>query len=219
VKIFYPILKCCPLFADIGADDLGALLSCLSARRSAYERGAFIFVSGGDATRVGVVLSGGVHVVKEDYEGNRAILTRVGPGGLFGEAFACAGTKKLPVGVVAAEDSVILSIDMIRIVTVCSSACGFHAGLIRNMLRVLAEKNLSMMQKLEHITRRTTREKLLSYLSAAAKEAESAAFDIPFNRQELADYLSVDRSAMSAELSAMRRDGLLLYARNHFTLL
>jgi CRP-like cAMP-binding protein len=139
-------------------------------------------------------------------------------GGLFGEAFACAGAENLPVGVMAAEESEILLMNHERMLTSCPSACAFHTALIRNLTRILAEKNVILTQKLEHVTRRTTREKLLSYLSARAKLAKGNVFDIPFSRQELADYLSVERSAMSAELSRMRNEGLLRYKRNHFEL-
>ena len=138
---------------------------------------------------------------------------------MFGEAFAYAGVDKLPVSAIAAEESEVLTVQSQRIVSPCSSACVFHTGLIKNLTLLLADRNIALIQKMEHVTQPTTREKLLSYLSEEARLAGKSAFTIPFNREELADYLSVDRSAMSAELSKMRKDGLLVYRKNHFELL
>ena len=216
---YLPMLKKCPLFAGIATDELRTLLNCLSAQEKKYEKGSYIFMSGEIITLIGLVLCGSVHIIREDYWGNRAILARVEQGGLFSEAFSCAEAKKLPVSIFAAETTVVLLIDYRKIITACSSACLFHTGLIRNMLQILAEKNVILTQKMEFITQRTTREKLLSYLSAQARQAGSGAFAIPFNRQELAEYLSVDRSAMSKELSKMQEEGILTFRRNQFELL
>jgi CRP-like cAMP-binding protein len=216
---YFPVLRDCPLFAGTDEADLPALLKCLSPVLRAFEKNAQILVMGGTAASAGIVLSGGVRVVREDFWGNRNILAHIPPSGLFGEAFSCAGVDRLPVGVTAAEKSEVLFIDCKRIAAVCSAACAFHTGLVRNLLAVLARKNVALTQKMEHLTRRSTREKLLSYLSEQAERAGGALFSIPFNRQELADYLSVDRSAMSAELSRMRDERLLRCRRNHFELL
>ncbi|MDR0819388.1 MAG: Crp/Fnr family transcriptional regulator [Oscillospiraceae bacterium] len=218
MKNIFEILKNCPLFSGIAETDLSALLACLNAKQIGFEKNDFVYLADDTAAKVGIVIEGGVNIIQEDYWGNRMILSHVEPGELFGEVFACAGVPKLPVSVVAAVRSEILLIDVARIVTTCSSASEFHSGMIRNLMRILARNNLAMIQKMEHITRRSTREKLLSYLSARAKELGNSKFDIPFNRQEMADYLAVDRSAMSAELSKMRDDGLLTYDRNHFNL-
>jgi CRP-like cAMP-binding protein len=223
VNSFFPIIQNCPLFSGIEESDFRILSACLSAVKKRFEKNDFVFAAGEEADSIGIVLSGAVHVLREDFWGNREILTRVGPGGLFGEAFACAEVgaaipEKLPVSVQAAEESEILLINSRRLHIFCPSACAFHTVLIRNLTRVLAAKNVILTQKLEHVTRRTTRGKLLSYLSEQAKRAGGKVFDIPFSRQELADYLSVDRSAMSAELSRMRDENLLRWHRNHFEL-
>ena len=168
---------------------------------------------------IGIVLGGAVHVLREDFWGKRKIVARVEGGGLFGEAFACAGVEKLPISVIAAEDSEILFVNSVRIIKTCPTSCTFHIRLIKNLTLLLAEKNIALIQKLECLTQPNTREKLLSYLSGQARLAGKSAFSIPFNREELADYLSVERSAMSAELSKMRDDGLVLYQKNHFELL
>lgn len=209
----------CPLFAGIGADQLQSLLGCLAAVRRAYRKDEFVFTAGGKAASVGVVVSGGVRVLQEDFWGRRTILAHIGPGGLFGEAFACAGSDSLPVSVAAAESSDVMLIDFKKIVVTCSSACVFHTRLVMNMMRILAEKNILLTQKMEHVAKRTTREKLFSYLSAQAVHAGSDRVEVPFNRQELADYLCVDRSALSRELGAMQAEGLLRYEKNRFELM
>lgn len=159
-----------------------------------------------------------MHVIREDFWGKRKIVSRIDPGGLFGEAFACAGTESLPVSVMAAEDSEVLFINCRRITTPCEQVCSFHIDLSRNLALLLAEKNIALIQKMEYITQPTTREKLLAYLSEQARLAGEKTFEIPFNREELADYLSVERSAMSAELSKMRKDGLIIFRKNRFEL-
>jgi CRP-like cAMP-binding protein len=219
----FPVLQNCLLFSDIDKADLSALFTCLSAVQKRFRKNAFVFIAGEKTDSIGIVLSGAVHVLREDYWGNREILTRIEPSGLFGEAFACAGIGstllgKLTVSVIAVEESEILLINCERILTFCPLSCAFHATLIRNLAWVLAEKNVTLTRKLEHVAQRTTREKLLSYLSEQAKRAGGNVFDIPFSRQELADYLSVDRSAMSAELSRMRDENLLHWHRKHFEL-
>ena len=215
----YPILKQCPLFAGIVEPNLDALLDCLGARHKRFGKNGMVLVADRKPDSVGIVLAGAVHVVREDFWGRRNIMGRVEPGGLFCEAFACADIEKLPVSVIAAEASEILFVNCKRIIASCPSACAFHAKLIRNLTLILAQKNIALTQKLKYVTQPTTREKLLSYLSEQAQLAGSKTFDIPFNREELADYLSVERSAMSAELSRMRDDGLLNYHKNHFEFL
>lgn len=208
-----------PLFEGIDESQLDSLLACLEAVKHQYRKDEFIFVAGGKATLVGIVLSGGVRVLQEDFWGHRAILAHIEPGGLFGEAFSCAEKDALPVSVIASEASEILLINYRRIVSTCSSACGFHARLVMNMMRILAEKNILLTRKIEHLSKRTTRDKLLSFLSAQAGYAKNATVEVPFNRQELADYLCVDRSALSRELGAMQDEGLIRYDKNSFELI
>ena len=167
---------------------------------------------------VAMLLEGSVHIQKEDYWGNLSILSEISAGEMFGEVYACLGSDEILNDAVAVKQSRVLFLNMKRILTMCPSACQFHGRLIRNLLSVLAVKNKVLTQKLEHMSKRTTREKLLSYLSEQSQRAGSPEFDIPFNRQQMADYLSVDRSAMSAELGRMRDEGLLAFERNHFRL-
>ena len=143
----------------------------------------------------------------------------LGAGEVFGESYACLPEEAIPIRAVAAEPAEVLLLEVRRVLTTCPSACAFHARLIRNLLEVLAVKNLTMNEKLIHLTQRTTRDKLLSYLSACSARAGEPEFEIPYNRQQLADYLSVDRSAMSAELSRLRAQGILVCKKNRFRLL
>ena len=208
----------CPLFKDIGAADLSALLNCLSAIKKHYQKNDLIFLAGQKAEKVGIVIRGSVHVVQEDFWGNRSIFAYIVAGGLFGESFSCSKVECPPVTVIAAEDTDVLLVDYRKIITTCSPTCAFHTGLIKNMLQILAADNIMMTQKMEHITKRSTREKLLSYLSLQALQAGKNRFAIPFNRQELADYLAVDRSALSKELGRMRDEGILDFKHNNFEL-
>lgn len=210
---------CSSLFAGISSDELPLLLNCLSARIRGYAKNEFIFIHGDRVTFIGMVLEGYVRIIRENYWGNRSILSQIGPGELFAEAFTCADVPTPEVSAIAAQPCRILLIDYKRIITTCPSSCGFHMRLIRNMIRILALKNIMLTQKMGHITMRTTREKVLSYLSARALEAGGSRFSIPYNRQELADYLSVDRSSLSAELARMRDDEILHFHKNQFELL
>ena len=215
---YYPILKKCALFQNIEEHDLGVMLHCLDAKLKRVSKNQPVCMEGDLAENVGIVLEGMAQILKVDYYGNRTIVTSVEPGQLFGEDFACADVERLPVSVYAACDSTFLLIDCRRILHLCSNACAFHNRLVRNLLRVVADKNLMLNQKIEVTAGRTTREKLLIYLLAQAKRHESAEFTIPYDRQALADYLGVERSAMSAELSRMQKDGLLEYKKNYFKL-
>ena len=213
------ILKSVSLFKGVEECNLQPLLSCLSAKTVHYEKDQTVFFSGDSIESFGIVLSGQVQVVQEDYYGNRSILANIGVGNLFGESFAYADIKTLSVSVLATTESDLLFIDCRRLVDPCAKACTFHSQLIQNMLSIVSMKNISLTQKIEFTSKRTTREKLLAYISSEAKKAGISRFSIPFNRQELADYLSVERSAMSAELSKLRNDGVLKFHKNQFELL
>lgn len=215
---YLPVLQKCPLFWGVDPSELPALLTCLGAKTVTADRRETVLREGEPARFVGVVLEGGVQIQQEDYFGNRSILGLAGPGELFGESFACAGADSLPVSVTASRDSVLLLVDCRRVLSPCEKACGFHRSILSNLMQIMARKNLAFHQKLQITSRRTTREKLLAYLNLQAKLHGSAAFSIPFDRQELADYLGVDRSGLSAELSRLRREGILECQKNHFIL-
>lgn len=212
------ILALCPLFFKIRQEDMGAMLSCLGGRQRTFSKGETVLGEGAPADIIGVVLSGTVQVVREDYFGNRSMMAKLGPADLFAEAFALAGVEGMPVNVVAAENCEVMLIDVSRISRPCAKACGFHQQMIYNLMRILAMKNLACNQKIEVTSKRSTREKLMAYLLIQAKRAKSSSFIIPFDRQELADYLEVDRSGLSSEIGKLRREGVLDCEKNRFTI-
>lgn len=216
---FLHILKNSLLFADIEEKQLPELLNCLQAVTVSYGKNDNIFFAGNPATNVGIVCKGKAQVVKEDIMGNRTILANLSAGDLFGETFACAKIDILPVSVVAVIDCIILLMDYRKVITTCPASCFFHNKLIENMLHILAQKNLLLNQKIQVLSSRGMRAKLISYLLAEADKNSSTSFHIPFDRQQLADYLSVDRSALSSELGRMRDEGLLKFDKNQFQLL
>ena len=218
MKKYLKLLKRSKLFYGITEEEIASMLECLSATSQCYQKGGYVFRRGERISAVAMLLEGGVHIQKEDYWGNLSILNKISEGEIFGEVYAALGGEEILNNAVAVKPSVVLFLDMNRILTMCPSSCRFHGQLIRNLLSVIASKNKMLTQKLEHMSRRTTREKLLSYLSEQSLRAGCASFDIPFNRQQLADFLSVDRSAMSAELCKMRDEGILSFEKNHFIL-
>jgi CRP-like cAMP-binding protein len=215
---YLPLLKKTALFEELREEDIGSMLKCLNAYQKEYKEGGMIWGEGETVGSVGIVLEGRVQVVREDVHGSRIILTEWGPGNLFAEAFAPAGIKEIPVSVFASVKSRILFLDFGRIITQCSAHCVFHSQLIRNMMRVIARKNLILNQRIELLGKRSIREKLLSYFWAEQKSSKRTRIALPFNRNELADYLCVDRSAMSRVLGQMRREGIVSFKKNVFEL-
>lgn len=219
MKNYHASLEKCPLFKGIKAEDISKMLVCLDARVKRYDKNQFIFTEGDTPEYVGIVLSGEVRIIKEDYYGRVSLVANIPSGGLFAEAFACAGIGALPVSAEASSESETMLIDVKRIIGSCSNACVFHASLINNLLRVVAEKNILLNRKIEFTSKRTTKDKLMSYLLAEAKEAQGSTFSIPLDRKQLADYLGVERSAMSAELGKLKRDGKIDFKKNCFRIL
>lgn len=219
MKKYEKVLAQCALFDGIAPEDLGGMLQCIGGRVISAEAGNPVWREGDPATHVGMVLSGAVRLVREDFYGNRSIMAHIGPAELFGETYACAGIQTLPVSIVAETDSEVLVMDCRRITVTCSSACAFHTRIIYNLLRLVARKNLVFDQKIQITSQRSTRDKLMAYLLSQAKQAGSSRFTIPYDRQALADYLEVERSGLSVEISKLRREGILASEKNVFELL
>ena len=215
---YISILKYSTLFWGIEEQDLQHMIHCLSGYVTSFGKEEVIYQSGDIVHSVGVVLSGSIAIVQNDFWGNRSILGTATPGELFGEAYACLQSETMIHTVVATEKSEVLFLDIGRVMKTCSSSCNFHTRLIQNLLKVLAERNLSLTQKMRHMSKRTTREKLLSYLSAQSEKQKSRSFQIPFDRQQLADYLAIDRSAMSSTLGKLKKEGVIDFHKNHFQL-
>lgn len=217
MRRIFDAIKDNPLFIGIGYGDFEKMYHCIEARTQNYRKDDIILMSGDAVNSVGLILSGSIKIIKEDANGNATILTELAVSELFGETFAWVGVNHSPVTVQASEETEVLFINYKKIISVCSSTCGFHAKLIENMLRLIAKKNLLLNQKIDILSKRTTREKLLMFFDLQRGLAKK--FTIPYNREEMARYLCVDRSAMSNELCKMRDQGLIHFNKNEFEIL
>lgn len=216
---YFEIMEKCPLFKDVQRDDISGLLKCLEVKIKEYRKGENVFLQGDKVDFFGVVLEGSIQIIRNDYYGNRSIVTAAMPSQLFAETFAFAKVYAVPLSAWASDDSTVMLINPEKVIGQCSRACAFHSSLISNLIKVMASKNLEINRKLEIISKRTTRDKLMTYLFLTSQETGAKRFTIPFNRQELADYLEVDRSGLSAEIGKLKKEGKLLCHRSEFTVL
>ena len=205
-----------PLFDGIRREDRLAVLGCTGYHIAAFQKGQVVAIEEEQIHHVGIVLSGAVDMVKEDLWGGRTLLLRIGVSEMFGETFACGDDPRSMVSFLAAEDSRVLFIPFGKAMRTCAHACEFHQRLAENMVRVIANKNRELLRKVEVISKKTLREKILAYLSDQAQRSGSEYFEIPLGRVELAEYLCADRSALTRELAKMREEGILHYDRNRF---
>ena len=219
MKEFIHVLKRTQLFFGVSCEEIESMLSCLHARMLKYDKGEYVIRQGEYVNNIMILAEGKLHIKKDDYWGNRSILGQINEGDMFGEAYVAPDSIPSLNDVIALERSSVIFFDVKRIVTTCPSACKFHQMVVQNMFFAISEKNRNLVQKLSHMSKRSTREKLISYLSEESGKQKSSVFTIPFNRQQLADFLSVDRSAMSNELCKMRDEGMLEFYKNNFKLL
>ncbi len=216
---YIPTLAACALFDGIDASQLPPLLERLRARVASFAKGDTVMIEGEAATQIGIVLSGAVQMVHNGYDGNRSLHGVIGPTQVFAEAFACARLSALPVSVVAAAPSEVLLLDGGRVADPREACDELQRRLMHNLLRGLADTTVAFHQKMDIISKRTTRDKLMTYLLRYSKQTGERSFTIPFDRQALADYLEVDRSGLSAEIGKLRREGVIACQKHHFTLL
>lgn len=216
---FYDLILQNGLFNGIAKEDLRSLLNCLNARLETYPKGAPVFLEGDPAGFIGFVLEGSVQIAHDDFYGNRSLLTVAEQGETFAEAFACADIKTMPLSGFAIQDCKIMWLECKRMLTVCTNACGFHNTLVKNLLQDVAQKSLLLSRKVQFMSQKTTKEKIMAYLLDQAKQKNATEFTIPLDRQALADFLGVERSAMSAELSKLRKSGVLDSKGSWFRLL
>ncbi len=206
------------LFAGNSPNEIESTLSCLGCQKKHYKKGSIICSAGSCMDAFGMVLTGQVSIEYHDFWGNRTVMAVVGQGQIFGETYACMPQEPLMVDVVAHTEAQVLWLKVQRMLHICDHHCPIHSQLIERLLMILARKNLNLSHKISHTTPKSIRGRLLSYLSHQATQHGNNQFSIPFDRQQLADYLNVDRSALSNELSKMQREGLLNYHKNQFTL-
>ena len=210
-----PTISSSRIFAGLDGEEIAKALPCLDARLHSFGEGEYVLREGETTTQVYVLLEGGVNVIREDWWGNRNIITTVAPGGTFAESYACTEGTPLAVSAVTTRASTLLTLKARKIMVGCSSGCPYHVRLTQNLVGDVAQHNLALNSKLTYLSQRSTREKLLAYLSDESRRAASPTFTIPFNRQQLADFLSVNRSAMSNELCKMRGEGFTLRESPH----
>lgn len=208
-----------PLFAGIKKADMHSMLNCLSAYVKEYKKKQYIFYDREEIDTIGLILNGAVQMVREDLWGNRTLLISMEGGELFGETFACNANRNATVSFQASSDSVIIFLPFSRVMHSCSMVCKFHHRLVENMVSIIAAKNVSFMDKVDIISKKTLREKIYTYLLQEAGKQNSPYFDIPLGRVQLAEYLCADRSALTRELNMMREEGFIDYDKNSFHLL
>jgi len=217
ININNDILINSQLFLGIGVSELERLMHCLSAQAKKYAKDEFVMISGDAVNQIGLVIKGRVKIIKEDMDGNSVILTELSSSEIFGEVFACAGVTQSPVTIAAMENAEILFINFKKIIEICPSACPFHTRLMENMLKMIAVKTLLLNQKIEILSKRTIRKKLIYFFDAYSDKGKK--FTVPYNREEMAHYLCVDRSALSGELCKMRDEKLIRFNKNNFEIL
>lgn len=214
---YIEVLSKCKLFYGLSPSEISSATNCIGASVVSFKKNNDIFFDG--TVKMGILLCGNLQNVQTDFFGNHNIIANFEPSDVFGEALVCAEVKNSPIQIVATTDSEVMFLQYEKILTVCNNACSFHLTLLHNILKLIAQKNLALNGKLLHVTKRTTKQKVLSYLSEQSRLANSSSFTIPFDRQALADYLSVERSALSVVLSQLEDEKILTFKKNHFILL
>lgn len=212
------ILKKCDLFREMTEKDIEMILGCLGSRKRTYKKGEYIFIEGEQNPKVGIVLSGTVQAIRETKDGDRILINQIKPGDTFGLSHVCAQLESLPLSVVSTDNSEVMFVDLDQLVQTCQKACIFHVQMIKNALWILAQKNLYLDTKMYYISHKTIKERILAYLEDLEIKFNSSEFEISFNREQLADFLCVDRSALSRELGNMKDEGLIDYKKNWFKL-
>ena len=208
-----------PLFSNMTESEIGLALNCLDGIEKEFSKGSYVWHAGDKADYIGIVVKGQVNVIKEDMLGNRVVIANISPPHMFGESFCIGKANEYQVSVQVVTDSTILLIRGEKLTSICKKACEFHRKLVDNMLKLIAKKNINLNNRINCITKKTTKEKLLFYLVYEMKIAQNLEVNIPFNREELANYLAVNRSALSRELSELQKDGIISFDKNTFKLL
>lgn len=219
MKEYIPILKKTRLFENISEEDILSMLDCLKAEKKEYKKDEFIVSAGDTVTKIAVLLKGRLHIIKDNYWGMRSLINVVDAGDMFLESFAAEGGEKIFYDVVCEKDSTALFLDISKMLTVCKGGCSFHSDTVKNLFFAVSEKNRELTSRLNILSGRTTREKLMDFFSKAALKSGKNTFTVPFDRQQMADYLFCERSALSRELCKMRDEGLISFDKNRFTLL
>lgn len=218
MRDYFEVLKSVALFEGIDSADLGSMLDCLGAKRKTVAKDEIVLLAGERPRDIGIILMGQLHIIREDYDGNRSLIAAVAPGEIYADTLCCASIRESPETVIANTPSTVLLLHFTRVLHVCPNTCSFHEKLIENMLRLIAGKHLLLQSHLEIISLKSVRAKVMRYLETF-RAIQGSEITVPFNREDLANYLCVDRSALSHELMKMKHDGLIEYSKNRFSLL
>lgn len=216
---YIKVLMMNPLFEGISEDEIERILACSDAQKKHYEKLETIVCEHSKMTSIGIILSGGAQATKLDISGKRFVLSNLAVNSVFGDVLSVGSSRVSPVTVTAMERSEVLFVPMDYIITYCSKMCVHHIRLFRNMLNIVSEKFFELHNRINCIIKPGLREKLMYFLSEASSRADSRIFSIPFSRAELAEYLNADRSAVSRELSKMKKEGIIDYHKNSFKLI
>jgi len=209
------MLESAELFKDIAIADFGRMLACINPETTSAKKGEIILLAGDKPQHVGIVLTGQVHIFRDDHDGNRLLFSIAGPGQAFAGALCCAGVSESPVTVMATTDSTFMLLDFLRILHTCPNSCTFHPTLMRNMLRLVVSYNLQLQNQIAIVSLKSVRAKVMRYLESFIP-SQGRNITIPFNRENMANFLGVERSALSHELARMKKDGLIEYRKNSF---
>ncbi len=216
---YYNQIKNSPVFYGMNDEELKGLLECFNARIRKYEKEEMIIRQGDMISNLYLILDGEVNIEKDSYWGRRIIIARLGKNDNLALSFVGSRDVESSIDAIAIKDTLVLVLSYEKCTSMCQNACTRHKVLINNLFQILSKENIELIQKIENVSQKTIRDKLLTYLSNEAQKRHSNSFEIHFNRQELADYLNVDRSAMSFELSKLQKEGIIEYNKNHFELL
>ena len=212
----FEILSTSKPFKGIASDDIAKLIDFLGYKEKQYKKNDIIFTTGTDTPQLGVVLSGSINAVVNHPWGESSIFGRMEAGDIFGGAFDIEKESRLLCDIVAAEDSEAVLFDMEAILNLRKDSPDCHSVVIRNLLKNGSDMCVALAKRMLHTSPKSIRHRLMSYLAEQAMMNDSNKFKIPFNRQQLADYLNVNRPAMSNELSKMQEDGLLKFHKFDF---
>lgn len=216
---YYNQIKSSPVFLGMNDDELKGLLECFNARVRKYEKEEMIIRQGDVISNIYLILDGSVNIEKDSYWGRRIIISRMGKNENLALSFVGSKNVESSIDAITTEDTIVLILSYEKCTSMCQNACTRHKVLINNLFQILSKENIELIQKIENVSQKTIRDKVLTYLSNEAQRNHSNTFDINFNRQDMADYLNVDRSAMSFELSKLQKEGLIRFNKNHFELL
>ena len=207
-----------PLFEGISKQDIQEMIQCMGGFCRTYQKSEILILEKSEIKNIGLIIQGSVYIMKEDVWGNQVLITKLGPAEIFGETFVCGSVRSAKVSFIAAEDTEVLFLPFHKVIGVCNLSCVFHHRLIENMMKAVADKNVKLMEKIEVTSKKTLRDKIITYLLQEKERFGSDIFTIPMGRQELADYLCADRKAPARELSLMKKDGLLEFEKRKFHL-